>query len=331
MRNDFLKDKRVLFIGMGFYDYDHAIIEQFKKFGAKVDYFSEVPTGYQFRYALRTDNQKAKQQIVNNLSFEIAQSSQSDYDIVFVIKGEYLTIEAIEILKSKSKSAKWIFYLWDSIARIPSSARIMGQFDEVYSFDRIECIDNPNMKFNPLFYREEYAYRKPLKEASIDLYFLGWYHSDRLKLVKKISNFCDQHRLKYNMKLYSGRFSYLLHTLMGGELKGNRQLLTFKPTTAKKNMEGILSSRCSLDIAHPLQCGLTMRTIELLGAQKKIITTNRDIVNYDFYHPNNVLLIDRENPELNVDFFKSDYTPISIEIVSQYTIESWLKRMIINK
>lgn len=330
MESAFLTNKRVLFVGMGFYDYDQAIINQFKAFGARVDYFSEVPSGYLFRYALRTNNVAKQQQIINHLCLDIAKKADSNYDYVFVIKGEHLTLEAISIIKSKNRSAKWVFYLWDSIARIPGSARILDQFDEVYSFDRIESIENPILKFNPLFYREEYRQVASENNLPYSVYFLGWYHSDRLRLVKKIATFCDENGLKHNMKLYGGKFSFLLQSLIGGELKGNRKLLTFRPLSARENMEGILGAHCSLDIAHPLQNGLTMRTIELLGAQKKIITTNCDIVNYDFYTPNNVLIIDRENPELNMDFFRSDYTPISLEVLEKYTLRSWLKRMILS-
>ena len=74
--------------------------------------------------------------------------------------------------------------------------------------------------------------------------------------------------------------------------------------------------------------GLTMRTIELLGLQKKIITTNIDIVNYDFYNPVNILIIDRDSPKINKEFFTTPFTPIPQEIVSKYIISNWLKRML---
>lgn len=36
-----LKEKKVLFIGIGFYDYDQAIIDELQKQGAKVTYLIE--------------------------------------------------------------------------------------------------------------------------------------------------------------------------------------------------------------------------------------------------------------------------------------------------
>ena len=49
--------------------------------------------------------------------------------------------------------------------------------------------------------------------------------------------------------------------------------------------EIVTNSKCVLDSAQANQNGLTIRVIEMLGAKKKIITTNEDVVNYDFYRP----------------------------------------------
>ncbi|MNR06809.1 hypothetical protein D3C85_1229020 [compost metagenome] len=165
-------------------------------------------------------------------------------------------------------------------------------------------------------------------EVKYDLYSLGWYHSDRLRLVKKIVNFCKKEGLRYKVILYTGYMNYLLHKLVGKELKGNKEYLIFKPITTKMNLDLIMKSKATLDMAHSQQTGLTMRTIELLGAQKKIITTNSDIVNYDFYDSQNILVIDRENPHFDTAFFKAEFNPTPEQILHKYSINEWLKRML---
>ena len=62
-------------------------------------------------------------------------------------------------------------------------------------------------------------------------------------------------------------------------------------------------SKVILDINHPYQRGLTLRTFEALGA-KKIITTNQEIKKFPFYNENNVFVIDRTNIRLNKSFLK---------------------------
>jgi hypothetical protein len=320
--------KRILFIGIGFYDYDKAIINQLEKLNYQVDYFCEVPSSFKYRYDIRKGNKLKIQKTLNELSLSIAHAARSDYHNVFIIKGENLTNEAIDIIKKKNPNAKWVLYLWDSVSRVPGSKKIFHQFHEIYSFDRMDCISNSDLKFNPLFYREEYARHSQGSMALTDLYFLGWYHSDRLKLIEKVIVFCRENNLKHNIKLYVGFFSYLTHFITGNELKHFKKYLIHKPISATENVNSILNSNCTLDIAHPLQNGLTMRTIELVGAQRKIITTNADIVNYDFYNEDNVLILDRSNPVLNIDFFRQPYKELDKGIVQQYALSNWLSKMI---
>ena len=73
--------------------------------------------------------------------------------------------------------------------------------------------------------------------------------------------------------------------------------------------------------------GLTIRVLEALGAKKKLITTNKDIVNYDFYHPENIYVYDGKVDLENI-FFTSEYFEIDYEIYKKYSLESWLKEIL---
>jgi hypothetical protein len=323
-------NKKILFIGIGFYDYDNAIITQFKKEGYNVDYFSEVPINtFLLRFYTRTKNRKKVDEINVKHTANIVENSKKNYDCIFIIKCENITVADVKRLREKSPQAKLILYLWDSIKRISDIEKKLNLFDKTYSFDRLDCESNKQLIFNPLFFRDEYNIKNAKeKKADFGIYHLGWYHSDRLKLIKKISTTLQEDNIKHKMILFTGYFNFLYQSFIGGELKGNKKYLTFKSISAKDNLNNILMSNATLDIAHALQSGLTMRTIELLGLQKKIITTNADIVNYDFYHPNNVMIIDRELPVINLEFFTTNYVSIPNEIRLNYSISNWLKRML---
>ena len=92
----------------------------------------------------------------------------------------------------------------------------------------------------------------------------------------------------------------------------------------KKNIEIEDTSKVILDIQHPAQTGLTMRTIEMIGLKKKIITTNQDIVHYDFYRPENIQVIDRKNAIIDKTFFDKEYVEISRSIYEKYSIRNWV-------
>jgi hypothetical protein len=57
---------------------------------------------------------------------------------------------------------------------------------------------------------------------------------------------------------------------------------------------------------------------------KKIITTNKNIIKYDFYHPNNILVIDRASLFVPDEFIKSEYVKINNNILNYYSIDFWL-------
>ena len=85
------------------------------------------------------------------------------------------------------------------------------------------------------------------------------------------------------------------------------------------------NSKVILDINHPGQKGLTMRTFEAIGAGKKMITTNSEIKNYPFYNSNNVYIIDRYDIVLDKKFFETEYEDVSEELYFKASIEGWLE------
>ena len=68
-----------------------------------------------------------------------------------------------------------------------------------------------------------------------------------------------------------------------------------------------------------------MRTIEMVGMGKKLITTNTGIQNYDFYHPNNICVIDRHDPQIPAEFWNSPYVPISRSILQRYSLRAFVE------
>ena len=92
-------------------------------------------------------------------------------------------------------------------------------------------------------------------------------------------------------------------------------------------MDIFKKSRCILDAPQAGQTGLTIRTIECLGAKRKLITTNTDIRYYDFYNESNILIFD-DNVDVNSAFFTNDYQDIPEEIYEKYSLRSWLKTML---
>ena len=71
-----------------------------------------------------------------------------------------------------------------------------------------------------------------------------------------------------------------------------------------------------------------MRCIETMGAKRKLITTNGHIAEYDFYDPNNILIVDRQNPVVPSGFTTSPYRDIPAEVYDCYRIDRWLETIL---
>jgi len=65
-----------------------------------------------------------------------------------------------------------------------------------------------------------------------------------------------------------------------------------------------------------------------VGARKKIITTNPYAAKADFYRPENVLVIDRNNIVIPENFFTSDFVELPSELSRKYTLNGWLDEVL---
>ena len=93
----------------------------------------------------------------------------------------------------------------------------------------------------------------------------------------------------------------------------------------------ILESKCILELQMEGQSGCTLRTLESMLLNRKLITNNKDIVNYDFYNPNNIFVIenaddfkDRFNDILK--FMRSPYQKLPDMVKNNYKFCKWLER-----
>lgn len=314
--------KRVLFIGIGFYDYDLIIQQAIEKLGFEVDYFCETPKTITYTISNHLKIRSISNRIKSKHSILIATKCKENYDFIFVIKGDVITPESLEIIRQKNKTAKTILYLWDSIKRMSNYKKIESYFDTIYSFDRVDALNDNKLKFKPLFYRSEYKRDESNHSFLFDLFFIGWAHSDRATLLQKIASILEEQKLKVKFFIFVGKMSYYISK----SIRTVGSITIRKPISPKAVVKYSTHSKAILDLAHPLQTGLTIRTIEVLfGINRKLITTNKDIANYSFYNENNILIINRENLEIPKSFFEKDFIPYPKEIIDSFFIENWVK------
>lgn len=274
-----LKGKKILFIGIGFYDYEHIIKTELENNGAIVNYVISTVNLLFSRIMTRLGLNKYAKSLNNKTRYNLLKETANDYDIIFTIKGEDLNQADLELLKAKNPNAQWKLYLWDSIVRHYNLEILFKYFDNVWSFDRVDCVENPKLIFRPLFYRKKYS---NTVQREYKLSFIGWMHSDRFELAKSMKNMLVESGEKYFIKLYIAPFSYFIARYITKVIKKqDLDLITTRPIEYYEYVNVTRNSDVILDISHPLQSGLTMRSIEALAAGCHLLTTNVDIRNYE--------------------------------------------------
>lgn len=326
-----LSKKRILVISVRLMGLPENIVKTLQSKGAEVDYFDERPNNSFIIKALI----RIKRNLISFYTDRyhekiINKTKERDYDYIIVIKGESLSSDTIKELLKHHPKAKSIIYHWDSIENNPNGKIINPYFDKVVSFDKKDC-EKYNLSFLPLFYYEEYKYvADSLQIPKYDMLFIGTMHSDRYKLVTGIAEQIIKKKGKcYLYFFFQGRIMYLRYRVIHPEISNiNKLYIHFNTLNKQELLELYKESKIIVDIQHPKQTGLTLRCFEALGAKRKLITTNSDIKNYDFYSPNNILIVDRDNPQIPDEFINSNFTDIPEQIYDKYSISSWIDNLL---
>ena len=252
------------------------------------------------------------------------------YDFFFLIKGEAIPSFFLAKLKLLQKNCIFIYYTWDSFANNPNVLSLLHFFDKKLSFDPVDA-DKFKLEFRPLFYIDKYKLMENIEKPKYKMLFLGTAHSDRYTISKDVVDWCKKNNFSSFTYYYmQSKLVYFFKSKFDSSFKYfHYKKLNFKPLSIDEIIKYYKDSLIILDINHPNQRGLTMRTFEALGAEKKIITTNKEIMKYSFYSPDNVFVIDRENIELEKAFFKSNFKPINKDILFEMSIIGWIKSVFI--
>ena len=329
-----LKGKRILFISSKFFNYEEEIKNEIETMGGIVDYFDERPANTTFTKALiRLNLKKIIYFKINRYYKNIIEKIKNiKYDYVFLIAPETITVNIFLELKKQQKNAKFILYMWDSFNNKKNCFNLINYFDSIFTFDKNDLNINKNIKFRPLFYIRDYENIANKKNYKYDLCFIGTVHSDRYKILKKIEKQANDNGLKcYFYFYFPSKLYFWFRKIFDKDFRcAKYKEFYFKPLLKQEVLQIIEKSRAVIDIEHPKQTGLTMRTIEVFGAKRKLITTNSCIKDYDLYNKNNITIIDRKNPTLSIDIIKNDYFELEKNMYEKYSLQNWIKEIFLN-
>ena len=327
---NYLENKSVLLISPSFFGYEQSIKQRLSEISARVDYFDERPANTFWSKALVRIDRRFLSHHISQYYESIYQIIQNRiYDYVFVVNIEAMPISFLERVRKINPQAVFILYMWDSISNKRNTVNYLSLFDRIFSFDRDDCKIYANIRFRPLFFLNEYKELANVSDYEYDFSFVGTAHSDRYALIRKIyvqiCNLCM--KSYWHLYLQDKKLFYWNKITNSAFLKAHLHDFQYRALLKSEVLDLVKKSRIIIDIQHPRQVGLTMRTIEILGARRKLITTNASIKDYDFYLDDNILVIDRENPIINREFCFKDYKPLDDHIYYMYSLDGWLEEI----
>jgi hypothetical protein len=173
---------------------------------------------------------------------------------------------------------------------------------DMATFDERDAQQHGMRLYNQFFRKENVGNNEC--EECYDFYFVGFAKNREQDLL----------RLKEQLKDFRVLFK-IVHSY--------EETITYD-----ESVRNILNSKCIVEYVQHNQTGMTLRPLEALFYNKKLITNNQNTVNYDFYYPENVFILGKDNIEDLSTFLNSPCRALPNELKNKYSVKYWLNHFV---
>ncbi len=319
-----------MLVAPSFFGYYRDIEKELESRGYVVDYITDRPSeSVAFKSLGRINYRIVQRSIESHFRKTRELLAVGEYDFVLFVGGMSICFSRRQMEELRSAcSAVFGLYLWDALSNCQRVGNYVDLFDFAFSFEPNDC-KRENMRFLPLFYVNDYEQIPacPSEGFEYDACFIGSVH--------QISKFENIRRIVTELEKEGARVycHYYMPSRTAAILrKASHSIyrdvdLKFKPLRRQAVTQIYSLSKTVIDSPQAGQNGLTMRSIETLGAKRRLITANAAIKNYDFYQFGNVLVCEDERP-LDALFAKSNPVDIPDNIRQSYSVSAWLDQLL---
>lgn len=231
----------------------------------------------------------------------------------YILFDSLVTKDYLSWLKQKLNGKRIIFWYWNPTRNSVSPNLLKHSIYEKWSYSPVDCKDY-SLKYNTQFYFKNLVI--PEAEIIYDVFFLGRDKgriSELLELKQKFES------LKLNVKFHisPNQRQYLKNDGI------YQKLIPYDMALIE-----MARSRAILDILSDPMDGLSLRALESLFHERKLITNSQTIINYDFYNTQNIFILGKDDFKDLPSFIKSPYRKIDYRIVDSYDFKNWIKRFL---
>jgi hypothetical protein len=212
------------------------------------------------------------------------------------------------IAKTIKAEKKNIWY-WNPLVKTYSDRKCkfiiqsLKRYYTIFTFDEGDAL-----KYKINFKGEVHSLNlKTYNDSSLyeknDFYFLGQ-NKGRTKILDDLQKYFMEKKYNFNFIIYPN---------------GSVDQINYE-----ENLINVIKSKCIVDIVQDKQAGLTIRVLEAAFYKKKLLTNNKNILNSNLYHKENIFILDYDNLKDIDHFMESDFFPIPDNILEKYDINHWV-------
>lgn len=272
--------RRVLVIGIAYYDYTARIVTELRARGDIVTYAPIEKPSFAWRTVKRFTQDLYVRMLQRYHGQLLAQFHGQEFDLVLFVQAHQFSESNLTALRAQLPHAKLVLYNWDSLRTHDYSARLRF-FDRAFTFDSADA-ERLGIEYQPLFALPEYFAPAPASTQDVDVYFVGALGTlARVEAVRKFDDFCTERGLRFVKHAQCSPAMLLLLLRQGLYFKG----MTLRSLSTAQIVQLMHRSKAVFDYPNHQQTGFTMRVIENACAGKRIITASDDVRRAAFYDP----------------------------------------------
>ena len=313
-----MSSRRVLVVGRDYFFYTREIVKELHEaFGADVTFVPIVPESGWFS-ALKRWPSLARRWLKRFHKRTLGRLAGHRFDRVLFIQCHQLERELLQAYRAAFDGARFTLYYWDSLCT-HDYRRDLDLFDETFSFDPADVAADSRLRLLPLFFSERFRSLRTRQVFRHDLVFVGTVMSlRRYDLVESFRHWARVHDVRFHDYLYVSPAFYLRMLLRGRRLRG----VHFRTLRATELFKSYDDARAILDLPDNIQSGLTMRTFESLGAHRKLVTTQRGVVQEAFFDIDSVFVIGLHGEFPSLEFLRNPSPQSSA--IDAHSLRAWL-------
>ncbi|QTV04560.1 hypothetical protein [Faecalibacter bovis] len=254
---------------------------------------------------------------VTNKKLKKLEQKNLKFDFCFVIRGDLIPENVIRY--ARSISDKMVDYQLDGLSVSKKILDYDYLFDQIYVFDDKDVLDYPGYNLKSItncFFEENTNVNK-----SIDFSYIGVNTENRFNILNNLYDILKDLDKNYVINFYLKQDEF--HSKFSEKLIMINDSLNYKNCLEISNRTKVL-----IDLKRQEHNGLSLRFFEALNYKNKIITNNNSVLNYDFYHPDNIYITDYKNYEGLEEFLSKPYFMIDENIIIKYRFDNWIKNIL---